>query len=288
MRLGIVGVGDMGGAMAGRALQDGLEVVVCDVNPDACEALRDKGAEIAKSPRELAAKVDMAAVVVLDDTQVREVVAGEEGLLAAGRSDLDIVIHSTIHLPTLYEVAELARAAGCTLFDAGVSGHSRGAERGQLAVMVGSDEASLERCRPAFESYGGLVVRVGELGAGMKAKVARNLIGYVQCSAVYEGLRLAEEAGVDVPALAEIVRHSEAQGQLVNFFLSRPSVRPATPESDSGRDWLQVARATAPVAHKDLSAALALARELGIRLPVSEESERRLEAVWGLEEGERV
>lgn len=287
MRLGIVGVGEMGGAMARRALQDGLEVVVCDVNPAACEALGKKGAGVAKSPRELAARVDMAAVVVLDDAQVREVVGGEEGLLAAGRGDLDIVIHSTIHLPTLYEVAELAQAAGCTLFDAGVSGHSRGAERGQLAVMVGCDEASLERCRPAFESYGGLVVRVGELGAGMKAKVARNLIGYVQCSAVYEGLRLAEEAGVDVPALAEIVRHSEAQGQLVNFFLSRPSVRPATAETDHGREWLQVARATAPVAHKDLSAALALARELGIRLPVSEESVHRLEAVWGLEEGER-
>jgi 3-hydroxyisobutyrate dehydrogenase-like beta-hydroxyacid dehydrogenase len=222
--------------------------------------------------------------VVLDDDQVREVVAGEDGLLAAGRENLDIVIHSTIHLPTLYEVAERAQAAGCTLFDAGVSGHSRGAERGQLAVMVGSDEASLERCRPAFESYGGLVVRVGGLGAGMKAKVARNLIGYVQCSAVYEGLRLAEEAGVDVPALAEIVRHSEAQSQLVDFFLSRPSVRPAQPDSE----WRKVADSTAPVAHKDLSAALSLARDLGIRLPVSEESERRVEAVWGIEEGERL
>ena len=288
MRLGFVGVGAMGAAMAGRALQDGLEVVVCDLNPSACEALREQGAAVATSPRELAAQVDLAAVVVLDDDQVREVVAGENGLLAAGRDDLDIVIHSTIHLPTLYEVAERAQAAGCTLFDAGVSGHSRGAERGQLAVMVGSDEASLERCRPAFESYGGLVVRVGGLGAGMKAKVARNLIGYVQCSAVYEGLRLAEEAGVDVPALAEIVRHSEAQSQLVDFILSRPSVRPAQPGSESDRQWREVAVSTVPVAHKDLSAALSLARELGIRLPISEESERRVEAVWGLEEGERL
>jgi len=274
----------MGGAMAGRALQDGLEVVVCDVKAANREALRAKGARVAKSPRELAEQVDLAAVVVLDDAQVKAVVCGEDGLLASGRSGLDIVIHSTIHLETLYAVAEEARAHRCTLFDAGVSGHSRGAERGQLAVMVGADEASLERCRPAFESYGGLVVRVGDLGAGMKAKVARNLIGFVQCSAVYEGLRLAEEAGVDLSSLAAIVRHSEAQSQLVDFFLSRPSVRPA----GEGSEWLSIARNTAAGAHKDLSAALALARELGIRLPVSEESERRVEAVWGIEEGERI
>ena len=74
----------------------------------------------------------------------------------------------------------------------------------------------------------------------------------------------------------------------MDFFLSRPSVRPAQPGSESDRQWREVAVSTVPVAHKDLSAALSLARELGIRLPISEESERRVEAVWGLEEGERL
>ena len=89
MRLGFVGVGAMGAAMAGRALQDGLEVVVCDLNPSACEALREQGAAVATSPRELAAQVDLAAVVVLDDDQVREVVYERRWVAPAEREVLE-------------------------------------------------------------------------------------------------------------------------------------------------------------------------------------------------------
>jgi 3-hydroxyisobutyrate dehydrogenase len=287
MRLGFVGVGAMGGAMARRALVDGLEVAVFDPNETATAALGERGAEIASSPKALAERCDVVAVVVLNDDQVREVVQGSDGLLAAECSALDILIHSTIHLPTLFEVEQAARNRGFALIDAGVSGHTTGAENGQLAVMVGGDEATIERCRPALETYGGLVIRVGPLGAGMKAKVARNLIGFAQCAAVYEGMRLAEEAGVDLGSFAQIVRHSEAQSHLVDGFLSSPSVREGNDETEQGRRRLALAAVVVETCQKDLSAALELAGSLGLVLPVAEAARAEAPATWGAEPGPR-
>ena len=281
MRVGFVGVGAMGGAMAGRALEEGLEVLVFDVNPEATAELAEKGAQVVDSPRSLAESCDIAAVVVLSDEQVRNVVCAEDGLLAAKRDALDIMIHSTIHLPTLFEVEAKARKRGFSLIDAGVSGHTSGAARGQLAVMVGGDEAAIERCRPALDSYGSLVLRVGPLGAGMKAKVARNLLGFAQCAAIYEGMRLAEEAGIELAAYAQIVRHSEAQSNLLEGFLSAPSVREGNDATPEGKRRLALSKVVVEIGLKDLSAALDLGKSLGIALPVTEAAYAELPATWG-------
>lgn len=287
MRIGFAGVGAMGGAMARRALADGLEVVVFDPSEAASAALAEKGAQQASSPKDLAERSDVVAVVVLNDDQVRSVVCGDDGLLAADKDALDILIHSTIHLPTLLDVEESARKRGFSLIDAGVSGHTTGAENGQLAVMVGGDEATIERCRPALETYGGLVIRVGPLGAGMKAKVARNLLGFAQCASVYEGMRLAEEAGVDLDSFARIVRHSEAQSNLVDGFLSSPSVREGNDETEQGRQRLALSEVVVETCLKDLSAALDLAESLGLELPVTESARAETRSVWGAEPGPR-
>lgn len=287
LRMGFVGAGAMGGAMATRALELGREVFVCDPSEKATAALAAKDARVAATPRELAEQCDVVAIVVLNDEQVRSVVGGKDGLLASKTEKLDILVHSTIHLPTLFEVERAARARGFALLDAGVSGHTSGALRGQLAVMVGGDEETFARCTPALETYGGLVLRVGPLGAGMKAKVARNLVGFGQVAATYEGMRLAEEAGVELEAFARIVRHSEAQSHLVDGFLSSPSVREGNAETTWGRQRLALARIVVETAHKDLSAALELAESLGIELPVGEAAHREVPATWGAEPGPR-
>ena len=288
MRVGLIGVGAMGAAMAGRALVDGLEVVVCDVNEAATAALAEKGALVADSPKSLAEQSDVVAVVVLNDDQVRSVVGGTDGLLDADTDALDIMIHSTIRISTLFEVEEKARDRGFSLIDAGVSGHTTGADRGQLAVMAGGDEAVIERCRPVLDTYGGLVMRVGPLGAGMKAKIARNLLSLAQCAAIYEGMRVAEEAGVDLPSYAQIVRHSEAQSNLLDFFLSAPSVREGNEETEQGRARLAVSKSVVETALKDLSAAIDLGKNLGLRLPVTEAAHGEVLATWGAEPGPKL
>ena len=269
MRAGFAGVGAMGAAMAGRALEDGLEVEVFDISPAATAALAERGASVASSPRELAEHCDIVAVVVLSDDQVREVVCGQDGLLSAQRDALDILIHSTIHVPTLLEVEAAARERGFCLIDAGVSGHTTGAARGQLAVMAGGETETVDRCRVVLETYGGLVMHVGPLGAGMKAKIARNLLSFAQVAAIYEGMRVAEEAGVDLEAYAKIVRHSEAQSNLLDGFLGNPSVREGEDSTEWGRQRLAIANAVVETAHKDLSAALDLGEGLGLKLPAA-------------------
>ena len=169
-----------------------------------------------------------------------------------------------------------------------MSGHVTGAAKGNLAVMVGGDEATGERCRPALEIYGGLVLRMGPLGAGMKAKVARNLLGFAQVAGIYEGLRLAEEAGIDLDAFARLVRHSEAQSGLLDGFLSSPSVRACDDATPHGRQRKALAKVVVETAHKDLSAALELGRTLGLALPVALAAHDEVPATWGAEPGPRI
>ena len=288
MRVGFIGVGTMGGAMARRALEVGLEVVVFDVNEDVTAVLAKLGAKVARSARDLAENVDVACVVVLSDEQVRTVVCGEDGLLSAERDTLDIIIHSTIHVPTLLEVAERARQRGFTLFDAGVSGSVHGAESGQIAVMVGGEEADIERCKPVLEAYGGLVMRVGPLGSGLKCKIARNLVSFAQCAAIYEGLRLAEEAEVDLAAFAQIVRHSEGLSGMVDGFLSTPSVHEGNLETPEGKQRLATAKVVVETALKDLSAAIDLGKAMDLRLPICEAAHEEVAATWGAEPGPRL
>ena len=130
-----------------------------------------------------------------------------------------------------------------------------------------------------------LVVRVGDLGAGMKAKIARNLLSFAQCAAIYEGMRVAEEAGVDLEAYARIVRHSEAQSNLLDGFLGNTSVREGNDSSEWGRQRLAMAQVVVETAHKDLSAALDLGTSLGLKLPVAEAAHGEVPATWGAEAG---
>jgi 3-hydroxyisobutyrate dehydrogenase len=281
-RVGIVGVGRMGAAMARRVAAAGLPLTVYDTQPQVCDALRQHGAVVAASPREVAKRADVVCIVVLDDQQVRAVFRGDDGLLAAGRRDMVVAIHSTIRIDTVGEVAVEAAAHGVAVVDAGVTGGVDGAEQGQLAVMVGGEPAAIEHCRPVFDCYAALVHSMGSLGTGMKAKVARQTILFLQAAAVHEGMRLAERAGVNVAALAEIVTHSERYARVNDSLWRRGTAEPADASTEAGRRWLQIARYTVPMAEKDLNAALELAASLGVDLPLTRQALERMPEVWGL------
>jgi 3-hydroxyisobutyrate dehydrogenase-like beta-hydroxyacid dehydrogenase len=283
IRVGFVGVGRMGGAMATKVAEAGFPLTVYDVNADATAPLAGLGATVAASPRAVAEQSDLVSIVVLDDEQVREVMVGRNGVLEGGRPHLAVAVHSTIHLSTLLDLAEQTRAAGIEFIDAGVSGYVTGAAKGELAVMLGGDEASIERLRPAFETYGGLVLRMGPLGSGMKAKLARNVIAYLQVTAEYEGMRLAERAGIDLGQLARIVRYSEERSRLVDGYLGRPTVAPLDPGAPEHAMLLGAGHYVTPVMRKDLGAAIELATEMGVDLPVAELARSLAAAVWGIE-----
>ena len=275
-RLGIIGLGDMGGAIAEGVLtgqwDDEVVVVGYDISESALERFTELGGVPASSVGELARQVDVVAVVVIDDAQVRQVCSGDEGVIAgAAESGALVAIHSTVLPATVIDLAAKAAEVGVTVIDAPVTGGAASAQNRDLVVFCGGDEAHTEQGRPHFERYGGMVINVGPLGAGLQAKVARNLISYAELAVAYEAIALAAAAGVDLKAFADIVSYSDRNiGPHLGVF-SRPIVYPPPPMGGS----------FTRIAHKDLGGALALAEELGVDLPITALVDQHIDAAFG-------
>ena len=274
--VGVVGLGQMGAALTGAVLDAGLSTYVHDIRPEAAEPLMARGATFATSIAELAGAVDLVAVVVLDDQQVRDVVAAIDS--APKRRAEAVAVHSTVAPETLIE---LAASSAVEIIDAPVSGGPGGAQRGELAVMVGSTAEAFEAARPYLDTIGGHVVRVGDVGDGTRMKLARNLITYSAWLAAYEGQLLAEACGLDLKQLAGIVRYSEQRFGGAAALMLRDTVAPLPEGFDAG--WVEMMGNTARLAHKDLSAALAVAGRLGVDLPVTALADDRFDRVVGID-----
>jgi len=275
-RLGIIGLGDMGGAIAEGVLtgqwDDEVTVVGYDISAEAMDQFADLGGIPAASVGELARQVDLVAVVVIDDAQVRQVCTGDDGaIVGAAESGTMVAIHSTVLPATVIELAAVADESGVALIDAPITGGTDAARSRDLVVFCGGDEAHTEQGRPHFERYGGMVVNVGPLGAGLRAKVARNLITYAELAVAYEAIALAAAAEVDLEAFAEIVTYSDRNiGPHVGLF-TRPIVYP--PPAMGG--------SFAQIAHKDLRGALTLGEELGVDLPITALVDGNIDGAFG-------
>jgi len=275
-RLGIIGLGDMGGAIAEGVLtgqwDDEVAVVGYDISAEAMERFTELGGTPAASVGELARQVDLVAVVVIDDAQVRQVCLGADGAIAgAVESGALVAVHSTVLPATVVELAAEAGEAGVALIDAPVTGGTYAARSRDLVVFCGGDEAHTEQGRPHFERYGGMVVNVGPLGAGLRAKVARNLISYAEMAVAFEAISLAAAADVDLKAFADIVSYSDRNiGPHMGVF-TRPIVYP--PPAFGG--------SFTRIAHKDLGGALALGEELGVELPITALVDQHIDAAFG-------
>src|SRR5262245_36543778 len=121
-RVGFIGLGQMGAPMAGHLTSWPGGLVVCDVRAEAAETLADRGAEVVRTAAEVARRTDVISVMVLDDEQVKDVVLGRDGILASGREDLVIALHSTIRHTTAEQMAALCEPRGVAVVDAPVSG----------------------------------------------------------------------------------------------------------------------------------------------------------------------
>jgi len=268
VRVGFVGLGNIGKPMALRlAAADTVELWVYDVAPDPVAELTAAGAKAAGSVGELATVADVICVMVRDDDQVR-VVAQEVG---AGPV---LVIHSTVAPDT----PAALQARGSTVLDAPVSGGPMGAADGSLAIMVGGSDEAFAAARPALEVMGSKVVHAGPLGAGTRMKLARNLVHFVAFTAVTEAQRLAEAAGLDLLALGDVVRHTDAITGGPGAIMHRDTAAPIAPDDF----WYGVFDHVRALGEKDLSFAIALAEELGVGVPLARLAVDRLGPGLGL------
>ncbi|EME64951.1 MULTISPECIES: NAD(P)-dependent oxidoreductase [Rhodococcus] len=261
-RLGCIGLGNMGAPMAKRLLDRPGGLTVLDTRPEAVAPFTAAGARAADDPADLARECDIVCITVVDDAQVRTVVAG---LLGAARPGTVVAVHSTVADTTAVDLAAECAEHGIELVDAPVSGGAPGAEQGRLAVMVGASDAAFHTVREPFSWFSDLVVHAGPVGAGTRMKLARNLLHFVSFTAAAEAQRLAEAAGLDITALGKVVRHTDAISGGAGAIMLRDTTAPIPPDDF----WFPILDHVRALGEKDLSLALGLGARLGVDLPLA-------------------
>jgi 3-hydroxyisobutyrate dehydrogenase len=279
LTVGVIGLGDIGSGVAKGLVRAGIDLVVCDLRPESTAPFAET-ARVAAAPTELGALADVIVVAVVTDEQVLSVLDGAQGALAGARPGTTVLIVSTVAPSTVGRVAELCGACGVDVADCGVSGGPSAAAEGALVSMIGGDDEVVERIRPVLDAFSSLVVRMGPLGSGLQAKLARNLVQYASWLAAYEAQVLAEAAGIELAKLAQVIRASDARIGGASTLMFRRTVAPFSAEDDAG--LVNAMRTAATLAHKDLRGVLELAGSLGIELPLAAMTEARADALFGI------
>jgi 3-hydroxyisobutyrate dehydrogenase-like beta-hydroxyacid dehydrogenase len=274
LRLGYVGLGNMGAPMAKRLVDWPGGVIVYDVRVEAMTPLAEAGATLADGTADVAA-ADVISVTVLDDAQVRDVV---DELAATARPGTVIAIHSTICDTTAVELSETLKPRGIHIVDAPVSGGAGAAEKGELATMVGADREVYERIKPVFKRWASMVIHAGGPGTGTRMKLARNMITFTSYAAACEAMKLAEAAGLDLQALGRVVRHTDALTGGPGAIMVRDDMAELSPDHFLYQPFLH----TRGLGEKDLSLALALGAANGVELPLAQVALQRLAAGLGV------
>jgi 3-hydroxyisobutyrate dehydrogenase len=255
MRVGFIGLGVMGGPMAGHLAKAGQEMTVFNRSPDKAQAWAAANPGSAKpSVREVAAGRELLALCVGNDDDVRAVVTEALDVLPRGAI---IVDHTTTSAKLAREMAALAKAKGCEFLDAPVSGGEAGAKAGQLSIMIGGDAAAVARATPVIGAYAKAIKHMGEAGAGQLTKMANQICiaGVVQGLA--EAVAFVERAGLDPATVYEAISKGAAQSwQMDNRWATM-----ARGEFEFGFavDWMR----------KDLGLVLDEARANGSRVEVT-------------------
>ena len=278
-RAGVIGLGDIGRGVADSLASADITLSVCDIRADATEPYAER-AHVASSPADLAAHSDVVIVAVINDDQVRSVLRGDSGVFAGAAPGTTVVIVSTISIATVTELHAEGTAHGVAMVDCGVSGGPSAAASGELVCMVGGTADDVERVRPILDVMSCLVLHMGPHGAGLSAKLARNLVTYGSWLAAFEAQELAEAAGIDLLKLGQAIKESDKRIGGASTLMFRTTAKPWPADTDAG--MVTAMRNGSLLAHKDLAAAQALGTELGVALPLAAMTEGRIDDVFGL------
>ena len=175
-RVGFAGMGTMGAAMAANLVKAGFPLTVWNRTVGRAEPLRSAGAAVAATPRELAAATDVVVCCLSDTPDVEAVLFGPDGLVAGGRMGSLVIDCSTISPSATRGFAARLAEQGIGFVDAPVSGGSEGAQKGTLTIMVGGEEAAVERARPMLAAMGSTITHMGPVGSGQATKAVNQVI----------------------------------------------------------------------------------------------------------------
>ena len=260
VKVGFIGLGNMGGGMSANILKAGYHLTVHDLDQTAATSLLENGAEWADTPAELAVSCDVVFTSLPGPREVEAVALGERGVLEGMRPDTVYIDLSTSSPSLIRRIAPIFAEKGVHVLDAPVSGGPIGADTGRLAVMVGGDRAIFDRCKPLLDAIGDKPTYAGGIGAGSICKLMHNTIGYGLQTVIAECLTLGVKAGVDPKNLMEaILNGSVGRGR---------TLRNSLPDT-----YLQgifdPPKFALNLAHKDVGLALELGREFGVPMSVA-------------------
>ena len=267
-----LGLGVMGGGMAGRLVSAGFPVTVWNRSADRAKPLRERGAMVARSPLDAATGADVIISMVADDLAARSVWLGQDGALGGAKSRAILIDSSTVSPEWISELAAAGHAHGCEVLDAPVTGRRTQAASGELLFLVGGDAATLERARPVLAPMSRDILHLGPLGSGARLKLINNFICGVQAAALAEGLALVEKSGLDLNAALTVLQNGAPGSPLVKAVSTRMATRDYTV-------FFKLA-----LMRKDLDYAMAEGAHHGIDLTTAENARAlfdRAIAEWG-------
>lgn len=218
--IGFIGLGSQGGPMAERIAAAGYPLTVWARRPEALQPFVDAGARGAATIAELGAACDHVGICVVDDDGVAAIV---EELLAAMRPGSRIVVHSTILPENCQRLAARCAAKGIAFLDAPVSGGGAGASAGTLTVMCGGQADDFAAARPVFETFGGMIVLLGAVGAGQRAKIVNNALMAANMGLAHAAMQAGAELGLEGAALRELVKASSGRSFGFEVYARLPS-----------------------------------------------------------------
>ena len=221
-KLGYVGLGLMGAPMTRRLLAAGYEVAIWNRSSAKAAALVDAGAKRTTSPRDVLTSASIVFMCVTDAAAVEDVIFGPAGFSAVPGAGKLVVDFSSIHPDAARSIAARLRAAnGMSWIDAPVSGGTKGAEEGTLAVMAGGDAADIERVRPYVLAMARRLTHMGPIGAGQTTKLCNQVIVGCAMAVLAEATRLAGNAGIDAARLPEAFAGGFADSIPLQLFVPR-------------------------------------------------------------------
>ena len=257
-KLAFLGLGVMGGPMAGHLQKAGHDVTVYNRTAEKAQSWAEAhGGTAGPTPREAVAGADFVMACVGNDDDLRSVCLGTDGAFAGMTQGAVFVDHTTVSAAVTRELYAAADAAQISFVDAPISGGQAGAENAQLSIMCGGDQGAFDRALPMMEVYSKICRRIGDSGAGQMTKMCNQIAiaGVVQ--GLSEALHFAEKAGLDGSAVIEVI----SQGAAGSWQMANRYETMLDDKFDHGFavDWMR----------KDLGICLDTADEVGASLPIT-------------------
>ena len=257
MKVGFIGVGNMGGPMCRNIVKrSNHQVTVFDLNASAVKACTDLGATAGKSIADATAGADVVMTSLPMPRDVEAVTLGDNGILASIKPGQTYIDLSTNAPSMVKKIGAAMAAKGIAMLDAPVSGGTVGAEAATIAIMVGGDKKVFDDALPVLQSFSANVIHMGGLGSGTVAKLVNNMLSFCNMAALSEGMMMGTKYGLDPDKLLHVIASSSGNSNAIKNFTLRALPGKYSPPSFA-----------LDLAYKDLHLALELGDELGVPLP---------------------